>query len=215
MTRSSFAEKGPHRPALVRTLLALSLLATVVMGISAARLAARSSGGFSGTVYPDAPPAPEFTLTDHRGEPRSLSDFRGRAVLLFFGFTRCPDVCPMTLAKLSRVLAEAGLPAGRVQILLITVDPEHDTPDRLAAYVQAFGDSVVGLTGGPHALRQLFAAYGVYAEPAIGHHGDETIAHTTLVFGIDRSGRLRVLIRPDEPGHIVEGDIRSLLRLRD
>jgi protein SCO1/2 len=196
----------------VTLLVCVGLASFGIAAYAATELGILGARPFAGTPYDDSPPAPEFTLSDHRGGTTSLADYRGRAVLLFFGFTRCPDVCPMTLAKLSRVLDDTGLGADRVGILMITVDPEHDTTEQLAGYVQRFGPAVTGLSGSRAALDALFADYGVYAQPTSAHDGEPLLAHTTQVFGIDTRGRLRVLIHADDPDPIVERDIRALAK---
>jgi protein SCO1 len=196
----------------------LQLLAALgVAGFLVALVAATQLAGadpaFNGTTYPDAPEAPEFTLVDHSGREITLSAQRGTPVLLFFGFTRCPDVCPLTLRRVTRVLEEAQL-EDRIRLFLITVDPEHDTPERLAEYVEGFGPAVTGLTGTRDVLEPLMASYGVYARDAEMHDGRATLAHSSFVFGIDRAGRLRVLLHADEPDDLTERDLRTLLRLR-
>jgi len=183
---------------------------------------------FHGTVFPGVEQAPEFTLTDHEGQLRSLSDHRGETVLLFFGFARCPDVCPLTLARLERALDELGGRADRARVLLVSVDPEHDTPAVLADYVARFGPRVVGLTGDEELLAAIRREYGVYAEsfPSTGAHRDHLpdapggeasdapmVMHTDAVFGIDRRGRLRVLLHPDGPEDELRADLRTLLAL--
>lgn len=166
---------------------------------------------FHGTAYPDAPPAVGFNLTDHTGQPRRLADHRGQPVLLFFGFTHCPDVCPLTLVRLGRVLQSMGSRGNDVRVLLVTVDPERDTPAVLANYVRQFGPQVTGLTGEAEVLRQIRAQYGAYAEHGGGEHAD--MMHTNAVYGIDRAGRLRVLIAPDGPEEQMRDDIGTLSRL--
>jgi protein SCO1/2 len=179
---------------------------------SAARLGLIGGPEFHGTTYPDAPPAPLFTLTNHRGTETSLADYRGQAVLLFFGYTQCPDVCPLTLARVSQLMRDADIGPEAVTILFVTVDPDNDTPDRLAEYVSRFGPHVVGLTGDALDLQNIFAAYGVYASAATDHDGQPILAHTSQLFGIDSSGRLRVLIHGDSPLEEIEEDIRTLVR---
>ncbi len=93
-----------------------------------------------------------FTLTDHNGQPRTLADFRGKVVVVFFGFTHCPDVCPTTLAELARAVKKLGPDGDRVQVLLVTVDPERDTPEILKQYVTAFDPRFLGLTGDADAI---------------------------------------------------------------
>ena len=205
--RSLVVERAP-----VRTLLVIGILAFAVAGYASTRIAG-SGPLFNGTTYPDAPDAPEFELTAHTGESTSLRVQRGRVVLLFFGFTRCPDICPLTLSKLSRLLADSGIDPDRARILLITVDPENDSPEELARYVKPFGDAVLGLTGPLEEIRGVQADYGVFAEQRPDHSGHPTLAHTTVVFGIDAAGRLRVILHPEEPDDIVLEDIRTLLEL--
>jgi protein SCO1 len=200
-------------PRSARVLLSIGFSALALAGVAALQLANAGYPRFHGTAYPDAPAAPIFVLTDHRGQPATLVEQRGRVVLLFFGFTRCPDVCPLTLTRLARVLDGAGIGPDRARILLVSVDPEHDTPERLAEYAGRFGPSVTGLTGQREDLERIFAEYGVHAGTSLDHHGRETIAHTSVVFGIDPRGRLRVLIHADEPDDVVERDVRWLLRL--
>jgi protein SCO1 len=174
------------------------------------RLEARPA--FFGTAYPDPEPAPAFELVNHEGEPETLADHRGDVVLLFFGFTHCPDVCPLTLARLADLRERMGRRGEQVKILLLTVDPERDSPAVLADYVARFGPAVTGLTGDPDRLESIRKAYGVFAAPHRGHDGHTMLAHTDAVFGIDRGGRLRVLIRPDAPDEEILADVRRLIR---
>lgn len=208
-----FSMSGSLKKRLIGLLIFVGLFSLGVSVYAATELGIFGGVRFNGTPYPDSPPAPAFTLIDHRGETVSLGDFRGRALLLFFGFTRCPDVCPLTLDRLARVLDEAGLPPDRVVVGLITVDPEYDTPERMAEYVARFGPSVIGLTGDRATLEPIFKGYGVYAQEMPGHDGHPVLAHSSQVFGIDATGRLRVLMHADEAADLVEHDIRTLLRL--
>jgi protein SCO1 len=172
-------------------------------------VAACAEPRFHGTAYEPPEPAPAFSLVDHRGQPNSLADHRGSTVLLFFGFTACPDICPLTLHRLERALD--GLSnAERARILLVTVDPERDTPELLDRYLEAFPGPITGLTGAPDELERIRAAYGVYA----GAGADPgTLVHSTSVFGIDRRGNLRVLLRGDMPEEQLREDLRTLLTL--
>jgi protein SCO1 len=191
-------------------LAAIGFLSLGMAFLAAGRLA-RAEPTFNGTAYPGSPPAPDFTLTDHTGATTSLASQRGRPVLLFFGFTRCPDVCPLTLRKLRNVLDDTNLGDDDVSVLFVSVDPEHDTPERLAAYVEGVGPNIIGLTGDQAAITKVLDDYDAYAAPAIGHDGHPTLAHSTIVFGIDRDGLLRVLIHAEEPAEIVEEDVRALV----
>ncbi len=166
---------------------------------------------FHGTAYEPPEPAPEFTLVDHTGRSVALTDYRGKSVLLFFGFINCPDVCPLTLSRLGRTLESLGRSSDNVAILLVTVDPERDTPQALASYIEHFGSRVSGLTGDPQALEQMRAAYGAYAVHHAGTDGHPQVMHSSAVFGIDRRGLLRVLIRADGPDEEIRSDVRTLL----
>lgn len=185
---------------------------------------------FTATDLGTGVPAPDFTLLSDGGERVSLSQFRGRAVLLFFGYTTCPDVCPLTLAKLGGVMDALGNARHDVQVLLVSVDPEVDTPDDVAAYARGFDPGFVGLTGSPDALRAVTREYGVYAsEPTAparrleGHadHGDERahglparlITHSSYIFGITRDGALRLMWSQDARAEDIAADVRDLLRL--
>jgi protein SCO1 len=207
---------APRIPFGVRWLLFAAIFAATALVVVLTGLQPGVGGAhaFHGTAYPDAEPAPAFTLTDHRGHEASLGDFRGRAVLLFFGFTNCPDVCPLTLARLGRAVEEMGRRGNDTQILLVTVDPARDTPEALDAYVRQFGPNVTGLTGDSETLGAMRSAYGVFAAMHADHQtGQEMVMHTDAVFGIDRRGRLRVLLHADGPEAQLQADIRALLRL--
>jgi protein SCO1 len=138
-----------HRPLLVvATAMAALVVATAV-------LTARSGPPrFHGTVYTEVAPAAPFELVDHDGTPVTLESYRGAPVLLFFGFTHCPDVCPLTLARLTTAVEQAGRSARAARILLVTVDPERDTPAVLREYAARFGPQVVGLTGDSASLER-------------------------------------------------------------
>lgn len=193
-------------------------LALILVGAAALGLSAALAGGvrsaaptFHGTAYLPPEPAADFALTDHRGRSVGLADYRGRPALLFFGFAHCPDVCPLTLTKLGRVLELMGEDAGEVRILLVTVDPARDTPEALARYVARFPAPIEGLTGDSAALARVRSAYGVFAGPSPmpGGHG---MTHNAQVFGIDRDGQLRVLLPMEQPDEVIAADIRQLLR---
>lgn len=167
---------------------------------------------FRGTAYEPPEMAPEFFLVEHTGRTLRLSDLRGRPVLVFFGYTKCPDVCPLTLTSLRQALDELGAGPDDVRVAMITVDPANDTMEALARYVAQFGPGVSGLTGSPDALNALYSAYGVHATSLDGQHS-EMVMHTPAVFGIDSAGQLRVLLHPTDPNSGLTDDLRTLLRL--
>lgn len=130
-----------------------------------------------------------FALVDHRGARRTDRDFRGKFMLVYFGFTSCPDVCPTDLREIGLAMDKLGAAAAAIQPLFVTLDPQRDTPQRLAAYVAAFGPRLVGLTGTPDAIRQVADAYRVYFRKVPTAHGDYTIDHASFTFLMDRDGR--------------------------
>ena len=129
--------------------------------------------------------APDFSLTGHDGESISLSGFRGQAVAIFFGYTYCPDVCPLTLAKLAEARAATG---SAVQVLLVTVDPERDSAERLSQYLGALDPDFLGLRGTVEEIRMVANAYGVYFEGSTGD--DSMFDHSARTFLIDREGQV-------------------------
>jgi protein SCO1/2 len=156
----------------------------------------------------------EFALTDHLGRKRLLADFRGKAVALYFGYTRCPDMCPTTMAMLGEALRKLGSDADAVQALFVTVDPKRDTPEVLAQYVPSFYPSLLGLYGDEAATAraaQEFKAY-FHANPP-DEHGFYTVDHSSHLYVIDPTGRLRLYIKTDAmtPESIAH-DLRALLR---
>jgi protein SCO1/2 len=144
------------------------------------------------TPWPPRAVTPDFALIDADGRPRTLADYRGRVVVLFFGFARCPDVCPAELFKLALVMKQLGPLAADVQVLFVTLDPQRDTRKVLKDYVSAFDSRFVGLTGsGPQIDLAAANFYVVYARVPTGT--DYTIDHSASTFVIDRAGRLRLV----------------------
>jgi protein SCO1/2 len=149
---------------------------------------------FHGMVLQSPERATNFTLTNHMGQPISLSDFKGQIVLLYFGYAACPDVCPTTLAELSEALQLLGKRSDEVQVFMVTIDPERDTASVLADYVTHFDPSFIGLTGTPEEIAEVATYYGVFYErqedeSALGYLVD----HTATVMAVDRDGYLRVI----------------------
>jgi protein SCO1/2 len=154
----------------------------------------------------------EFALADQHGQLRHLADFRGRVVLLFFGYTHCPDVCPTTLARLARLMPALGAEAGRVQVLFVTLDPERDTLPVLADYVPWFHPSFLGLRGDAATTATLTAAFKVVASrQAVPGGMGYVIDHTAAVYAYDPQGRLRLYLRPEDDDAGLLADIRLLL----
>jgi protein SCO1/2 len=149
-------------------------------------------------------------LADTSGRVRHLDDFRGKAVVLFFGFTHCPDVCPTTLADLAGVMKALGPQADRVQVLFVTVDPERDTPQDLDQYVHAFDSRFIALRGDPAATQRVAKEFKIYYEKR--KQGDTyTVDHSAQSYVIDPQGRLRLLVRHDRLVDDLPHDLRVIL----
>lgn len=154
----------------------------------------------------------EFALTDHTGKPRTLADFSGKVVLMFFGYTRCPDVCPTTMVELKQVLGKLGGDAQRVQVLFVTVDPERDTQALLAQYVPAFDASFLGLYGDLAATQKVAREFKVFFQKVAGSKPDNyTMDHTAASYVLDAKGRLRLLVKSGSGGDALVEDLKSLL----
>ncbi|HEX2204913.1 MAG TPA: SCO family protein [Longimicrobium sp.] len=208
----------------LRTTLALSAL-IVASAVAYGAWSANPGPRFHGTTYEEVAPAPDFRLVDHDGRPVTLASYRGHPVLLFFGFTHCPDVCPTTMSRLGRVIGDLGGRAEDVRVLLVTIDPARDTPAVMKEYVRRFGPFATGLTGDSAAVAAAMAGYGAYVMPppptegpaaAHGAHAPRrpgAMPHTSVVYGIDREGRLRVVISDAATEEQTRDDVRALARL--
>jgi protein SCO1/2 len=174
----------------------------------------------------DAPQAPKFTLTDvtgagfgrelnltdHNGKPRTLADFRGKVVTVFFGFTHCPDVCPTTLAEMAQVMKELGADADKLQVLFITVDPERDTPQVLKQYVPSFHPAFIGLYGDAEATARTAKEFKVFVQKQPVKDGGYSVDHGAGTFILDRDGKLRLFAQYGLGPTALVHDIRILLR---
>ncbi|HEX5337119.1 MAG TPA: SCO family protein [Gallionella sp.] len=154
----------------------------------------------------------DFRLTDHNGKPRSLADFRGKLVVLFFGYTHCPDVCPTTLADLALAMRQLGKDADRVQVLFVTVDAERDTRELLAKYVPSFNPAFLGLYGDAQATAQVAQAFDVVYRKQPTSSG-YNVDHSAGTFLIDPQGKVRLLEPYGQNPKWVEEDMRLLLAL--
>ncbi len=151
-------------------------------------------------------------LSDHNGKLRQLSDFSGKVVVVFFGFTQCPDVCPTALAQLTEVMKKLGPDADRVQVLLISVDPERDTPEVLKQYVTAFDPRFLGLTGTPDQVKKAAASFKAYYAKSPTKDGNYTMDHTAAFYLLDGKGEPRVLVNNNVGMDALTQDIQALLK---
>lgn len=157
--------------------------------------------------------AKDFQLTDHNGQPRSMKDFAGKVVVLFFGYTQCPDVCPTTMAELAEVKKALGADGDRLQGLFVTVDPERDTPEVLKAYMGNFDPSFLALRGTPEQLAAMAKDYKVYYKQADGATPTSyTMDHSAASYIYDTKGNLRLYSRYGSGAEPLLSDIRALLK---
>lgn len=153
----------------------------------------------------------DFTLTGSDGQPLSLSDLYGRVTLLYFGYTHCPDVCPMTMGDFKKIKAALGDDADRVNFLMISVDGERDTPEHLQRYISAFDPAFLGMTGSASDLRRIGADYGLYFNANKGEGENYTVDHTASIFMIDPEGYLRTIFTFGTEPDVITGYLRDLL----
>ena len=190
-------------------LASLGILAACVAAFSFYQLSRASSTELYGTIVDSKPVVGEIELTNGDGERVKLSDYQGDVLLVFFGFTNCPDVCPMTMARLAKMYEDLGEPED-VQVAMITVDPAHDTPEVLESYVSAFHPDFAALSGSQEDIANAAKTF------FIGYRGieDKQFIHTDTVAVLDREGRMRLVYGQDKVKHI-EDDLETVLAQRD
>lgn len=156
--------------------------------------------------------AKDFKLTDHNGKPRTLADFKGKLVLIFFGYTQCPDVCPTTMVEMANVMQKLGPDADKTQVLFATIDPERDTQALLAAYVPNFDARFLGLYGDAAATAQVAKDFKVYYQKVPGKTpGSYTMDHTAGTYVFDQQGRIRLFLRHGQGPDPIVHDLKLLL----
>lgn len=154
----------------------------------------------------------ELALTDFNGQPRTIKDFAGKVTVVFFGFTQCPDVCPTALAKLAETMKALGSAADSVQVLMVTVDPERDTPEILKQYVTAFNPRFLALTGTLEEVKHTAASFKAYFAKVPETDGNYTIDHTASFYLFDKKGEARVLASNNMSVTALAEDIKTLLK---
>jgi protein SCO1/2 len=156
--------------------------------------------------------AADFTLTDQNGETFQLSGQQGKAVLIFFGYTHCPDVCPVTLTKFKQIRGGLGEAGDRVQFVFITVDPERDTPEVIGQHVALYDPAITGLTGSRAELEPVWKSYGVYQEQQeSGSAAGYLVDHTTRIYAIDPQGNWRLTFPFEMETEAMAEDVRHLI----
>lgn len=193
-----------------RALLGLAAATLALAGCD--KLAPGSRTPFNGVDITGSDLGPDFRLTDHNGKERSLADFKGKAVAMFFGYTHCPDVCPTTLSDMANALKALGPDAQRVQVLFVTVDPKRDTPELLRQYVPAFNPTFLGLHGDAAATAKVTKDFKIYAAERPGKTPESyTVDHSAQTLVFDAKGKLRLMLAYGTPGDKIASDLRILL----
>lgn len=192
----------------IKILLSVSV---VVLGLAAGIYFFRPHT-FHGTVIQSPEPSFDFTLTGADGDV-SLSDFHGKLVLLYFGYTFCPDICPGTLANVGQALRKLDSKADEVQTIMVSVDPNRDTPDKLAKYVKQFHPSMIGITGAKEQIDEVTSLYGIFYEIKEGSAATGyLIDHTATLLVLDREGYLKLVFPYGVTSDEIADDLKYMLR---
>jgi len=186
------------------------LILLFVVSLQSCKQALNWNGSDISGVMPDL----EFVLTGPDGEPVEASSLQGKPLLLFFGFTNCPDICPTTLTRLSVLIKQLGSEADDIQVVLVSVDPDRDTPAVMKRYTASFGSWLLGLTGPEKDLDRLRETYGVYAAmESSDSKGTYNVMHSTVIFAFDANGRARLLISDLDDSDAIVSDLKQLIDL--
>ena len=166
---------------------------------------------FNGVDITGANYAQDFRLTDADGRERTLADFKGKAVMMFFGFTQCPDVCPTALVRAAEIRKLLGADGERLQVIFVTVDPERDSPAVLKAYTQAFDPSFIGLYGDMQRTSQTAKDFKVFYRK-VPTGSSYTMDHSAFSYVFDPKGKIRIVLRHEQSAQECADDLRRLLR---
>lgn len=202
---------------MIRLIMVFVFCLSVVSNVAAESTATKStetkSTALKSGVFDPPRMAPDFSLPSSRDNQFTLSEQRGKLLVLGFGFTNCPNVCPMTLANLAQVYKNLGALAGQVQVVYMTVDPERDTPARLREYLTNFNSHFVGVTGSADELAAVRQAYGIIAKKEVHKNGGNyEVHHSSYIYLIDRDGLLRALVPFGKSADDITHDIKILLQ---
>ena len=211
MIPAAFSSLSPWRLATGRAPRLLAALAVAVL-VLAACSRTEPVVKFDASDITGAKWGRDFHLVDFDGKPRSLADYRGKVVMLFFGYTNCPDECPTTLNKMAQAIDRLGPDGSRVQGLFATIDPARDTPAVLRRYLSAFNPSFVGLTGDPTTIAATAKDFKLFYElQKPDAHGNYTVDHSSGIFVFDGAGRLRLFMGANIWVDAMVHDLRLLL----
>jgi protein SCO1 len=199
-----------------RRMLALLFVTAAALAVSACGKQSESAQAapstFKNTDVTGLDYAKDFALPDYNGKMRTLADFKGKAVVVFFGYTQCPDVCPTTMAEMANVMQQLGPLADRVQVLFVTLDPARDTPAVLSKYVPAFDSRFLGLVGDQAATDKVAKEFKVFYQKVPGKEpGSYTMDHTAGSYVFDPQGRLRLFVRHGQGPEPIVHDLKILL----
>jgi protein SCO1 len=164
-----------------------------------------------GIVLDQPVPAPDFELTDHEGNPFRLSDHEGRVTAIFFGYTHCPDICPLTLMHMQDAAHDLGDDAENALFLFISVDPERDTPEQMARYVERADAEIIGLTGDLEVMEEVWDAYDITVEIEEREDGEYLVSHSSQIWMLDQHSQAALILPPSADGEDMAHDIRWLL----
>lgn len=180
--------------------------------LSVALLAACSPPTFNNVDIAGADFGHDFSLTDHTGTRRTLADYRGKVVAIFFGYTQCPDVCPTTMADMALVKKKLGADGEKLQVLFVSVDPERDKREILAEYVPGFDPSFVGLYGTPEEIARTAKEFKVFFQKVAGKTPTSyTVDHTAGTYVFDKDGRIRLFLKYGGDVDLIVADLKKLL----
>ncbi len=183
----------------------LASIATVALGAAAWLVTVKPS--LHGAVIDPPMQAGDIRLQDYNNQDFSLGSLRGKVVLLYFGYTNCPDECPLTMAHLKLAVDQLGANAQDVRVIMVTTDPKRDTPQVLRSWLTKFSPDFIGLTGSQDALAKVWSSYGVTVE-------DSGATHSFFIYVIDQAGRFRETFLPDSQPADIASDLRVLLAER-
>ncbi len=198
----------------LKLLILIGALILAAISLFIAQVAFARPYTFTGNLLNPPMPAGEIRLVDQNGNPFDLAHEKGKIVLLFFGYTHCPDVCPATMGEFKQIKQNLGGQAKDVEFVFVTIDPERDTPQAIQKFLGIFDPSFIGLTGAQNQLDVVWKTYGVYRQkqPNPANPGNYQMIHSTYVYLIDKQGQLRLLYSQDVQTSGIVQDIRYLLR---